>query len=279
MKIVDSQVHMYYPPTPEHPWSPDTWGKKLHRDEPFVLEDLTAEMRSAEVDRAIISPPSWDGYRHDKALEAARLYPDRFAVMGHLAINEPASREKVAGWKEPQGMLGVRIILYAPKERAWLTDGTIDWFWPAAQKANLGVMLHVPGKPAAARKILEQYPGLKLIIDHMGCRPGTKEEDAFAQIEELCDLARFPNAAVKVCALPCYSNEPYPHKKLHQYVRQAYDAFGPKRLFWASDLTRLPCSYALCKRMFTEEMKWLTIEDLEWIMGRGVCEWLGWPID
>jgi len=29
--------------------------------------------------------------------------------------------------------------------------------------------------------------------------------------------------------------------------------------------------------MFTEEMDWLSGEDLEWIMGRTLCEWLGWP--
>ena len=277
MKVVDSQVHLYYPPTAERPWPPETWGKKLHREEPFVLEDLRAEMRSADIDRAIIVPPSWEGYRNDKALEAASLYPDRFAVMGFLAIDVPANQEKVAAWKEQQGMLGVRIILNAPNERSWLSDGTADWFWPAAQKADLGVMIHVPGNPAATKKIIEQYPGLKLIIDHMGCPPGSKEDAAFAHIDELCDLARFPNVAVKICALPCYSNEPYPHQKLHPYVKRAYDAFGPKRLFWASDLTRLPCSYSLCKSMITEEMKWLTIEDIEWIMGRGVCEWLGWP--
>jgi hypothetical protein len=25
-------------------------------------------------------------------------------------------------------------------------------------------------------------------------------------------------------------------------------------------------------------MRWMTGDDLEWIMGRGVCEWLGWPL-
>jgi hypothetical protein len=28
--------------------------------------------------------------------------------------------------------------------------------------------------------------------------------------------------------------------------------------------------------MFTEEMPWLEGDDLEWVMGRGVCEWIGW---
>ncbi len=29
---------------------------------------------------------------------------------------------------------------------------------------------------------------------------------------------------------------------------------------------------------FTDEIPWLTNEAKEWIMGRGVCEWLGWPL-
>jgi hypothetical protein len=28
--------------------------------------------------------------------------------------------------------------------------------------------------------------------------------------------------------------------------------------------------------MFTEEIPWLSAEDKEWIMGRGICEWLDW---
>ena len=28
--------------------------------------------------------------------------------------------------------------------------------------------------------------------------------------------------------------------------------------------------------MFTKEIPWLTSRDKEWIMGRGVCEWVGW---
>jgi hypothetical protein len=30
--------------------------------------------------------------------------------------------------------------------------------------------------------------------------------------------------------------------------------------------------------MFTEELPWLRGDDLEWVMGRGICEWLGWPL-
>jgi len=29
--------------------------------------------------------------------------------------------------------------------------------------------------------------------------------------------------------------------------------------------------------LFTEELPWLSGQDKEWIMGRAICEWLGWP--
>jgi len=28
--------------------------------------------------------------------------------------------------------------------------------------------------------------------------------------------------------------------------------------------------------MFTEEIPWLSADDKAWIMGRGICEWIGW---
>ncbi len=56
------------------------------------------------------------------------------------------------------------------------------------------------------------------------------------------------------------------------------DAFGPRRTFGGTDWTRLTCSWRQAITLFTEELPWLTAEDKEWIMGRAICEWLGWPM-
>ena len=101
---------------------------------------------------------------------------------------------------------------------------------------------------------------------------------AFADLPQLCALARRPNVAVKASALPCYTSEPYPFRGIHRHIRTVYDAFGPRRMFWGTDLTRMPCSYRECIDLFAREMPWLKGQDLEWVMGRGVCEWLGWPL-
>lgn len=54
-----------------------------------------------------------------------------------------------------------------------------------------------------------------------------------------------------------------------------FDAYGPQRLFWDTDITRMPCSWRQCITLFTEDLPWFKGRDLELVMGRAVCDWLG----
>jgi predicted TIM-barrel fold metal-dependent hydrolase len=276
MLIADAQVHIWGANTPERPWPP---GREHLAQKPYpVTKDMIlAAMDQAGVDRAVLVPPSWEGDRNDLALEAARLHPDRFAVMGRLAIDDPRSRGLVAGWRSQPGMLGVRLTFHLPEQRQWLSDGTADWFWAAAEQAGLPVMVLVPDSVPAVDDIAERHPGLRLVIDHLAIGSG-KDDAAFARLPEVLRLARLPNVAVKASALPVFSSEPYPFPGLHRYIREVYEAFGPQRMFWGTDWTRLPCSWREAVTLFTEELPWLSAEDKEWIMGRALCEWLGWPL-
>jgi predicted TIM-barrel fold metal-dependent hydrolase len=137
------------------------------------------------------------------------------------------------------------------------------------------VYVFVPGSVPLIEGVAERHPGLRLVIDHLAMAAG-KDDEAFAGLPEVLRLARLPNVAVKASALPCYSSEAYPFPALHPYIRQVYDAFGPRRMFWGTDWTRLPCTWREGMTLFTEELPWLSEEDKEWIMGRAVCEWLGW---
>lgn len=75
--------------------------------------------------------------------------------------------------------------------------------------------------------------------------------------------------------MPSLSTQPYPFRDLHPHIRTLVDAFGPQRTFWGTDLTRMPCTYYECITLFTEHLPWLQGEELEWVMGRGICRWLG----
>ena len=68
----------------------------------------------------------------------------------------------------------------------------------------------------------------------------------------------------------------YPYADTFPWVRRVYDAFGPDRFFWGTDITRMPCTYRQCVTFFTEELPWLEGEDLDKVMGRGLAKWIGW---
>src|SRR5438093_10921569 len=108
-------------------------------------------MDLAGVSRIVIVPPSWEGDRNEIGLKAARLYPDRFAVMGRIALEKQESRALVPDWKKQPGMLGMRFTFHTDLQRPWLTDGTAEWLWPAAEKARIPLMVLVPGSLDALR--------------------------------------------------------------------------------------------------------------------------------
>ncbi|OGA40838.1 MAG: hypothetical protein A3G24_28585 [Betaproteobacteria bacterium RIFCSPLOWO2_12_FULL_62_13] len=274
MLITDAQVHIWRANSPERPWRA---GEKSHREPPLEADELLHEMDAAGVNRAILVPPFLDGDRNDLVLEAARAHPDRFAAMGRVDLDDPASRRLIPTWRQQPGMLGFRYSFHRPALTPALTEGRVDWLWEGAEKAGVPIMLHVPHSMVhLIDRAADRYPGLKLVMDHLSLPMGKKDEEAFRDLDKLLALATRPNVAVKVSALACYTNDPYPYRKLHPYVRRVFDEFGPRRTFWGSDLSRLSCTYRASVMMFTEEMRWFSADNLEWIMGRGLSQWLDW---
>jgi hypothetical protein len=139
MIIIDAQVHVWPPDRPDRRLGDGVGDRK-----PYGYEQLIADMDRAGVDRAILVPPSFDADRNDYALEGARRYPDRFAVMGRIALKTSAGKDALKQWREQPGMLGVRLTFHRDADRPWLTDGTADWFWPEAQRNDIPVMVHAP---------------------------------------------------------------------------------------------------------------------------------------
>jgi len=131
--ITDAQVHLWKAETPDWKWVP---GLPPQLPEPFTIERLVPMMDEAGVDRAVIVPPSWPGDRNDYALEAVKRYPNRFRIMGRIPLQDPKSADLLPRWKEQQGMVGMRVTFNNAQNTPWLTDGTANWFWAAAEKAS-----------------------------------------------------------------------------------------------------------------------------------------------
>src|SRR2546429_432628 len=143
MLIADARIHLWAADTPDRPWPPGG-AQRAQKPYPVTKDMALAGMKEAGVDR---------------------LHPERFAVMGRLA----------RGCSKAQpGMLGMRFTFNTEQQRPWLTDGTADRLWPAAERAGIPMMMSVSGQLPAVDRLAERYPGLKLVVDHMGLRSGTK---------------------------------------------------------------------------------------------------------
>lgn len=272
MLIVDSQIHI---------WQNGKMSSHHRQDATYSIADAVAEMASAGVDGAVIHPPSAFGEPSNAyAVEAVRQHPDKFCILGHFDLQSPDRENIVAHWHERPGMRGFRFTLSEPHQKSWWTDGSLDWFWAASEKADMRIGLLASGANIAALgSIARRYPGLKLHVDHIGRgggRAAEKDDAAYADLPEMLALAKLPNVAVKLSGAPSTSSEAYPYKNIHGYMRQIIEAFGPERCFWGTDITRMPISYRQCATMFTEEMPWLKGRDLELVMGAAFVQWLGW---
>ena len=223
MMIVDAQIHIWAKGTPS----------AHHRQEPYSKDQALAGMDAAGVDRAVIHPPMWDPDSNELAVEAVRAHPDRFAILGWFPLDRPESRALVDTWKSRPGMLGLRFYFIQPHEQSWPTDGTLDWLWPAAERAGLPVALAAAAFLPVVGQIAERHPGLKLIVDHMGVPRATKGEEAYKNLPQLLALAKHPNVAVKATGQAGYAvdelsvpqHSPAPAPGLRR-VRAAADVLG-----------------------------------------------------
>jgi predicted TIM-barrel fold metal-dependent hydrolase len=268
MLIVDAQIHI---------WSKGTTISP-HRREPYSMAEALADMNAAGVDAALLHPPSWDPDSLALSEAAVQAHPRRFAILGRIPLDAPERRPEIETWKTRPGMLGLRYTFLQPHMKTWPSDGTMDWLWPAAERAGLPVALLASEFLPLLGSVAERHPRLKLIVDHLGALRMNKGDAAFANLPQLVALAKHPNIAVKATGGPGYAADTYPFKSLHPVYRRLYDAFGPERLFWGTDITRMPCTWRQCVTAFTEEMPWLPESDKSLIMGGALLNWIGWRI-
>jgi predicted TIM-barrel fold metal-dependent hydrolase len=274
--IVDAQIHLWKAESNDWKWMP---GMKPQMPEPFTIEKALPLMDEAGIDRAVVVPPSWPGDRNDYAIEAAKRYPGRFAVMGRIPLQDPKSAALLPKWKEQPGMLGVRVTFITPTMAGWLKDGTADWFWPEVEKAGLPVMFLASMQGPYFERVAERHPKLTLIVDHMGVTSDVVHAGRIGEaIKHTLGLAKFPNVTVKLSSAPLMSKEPYPFADMTTHIRSLVDAYGPRRCFWGTDITNSfnKATYRQRITHFTETLDFLSEEDKDWVMGRGILERLKW---
>jgi L-fuconolactonase len=177
-------------------------------------------------------------------------------------------------------MLGIRLIIGSEAERASFRSGRLDPAFAACAKHEVPVCVFPPGIMPELAAVAERWPQLQLVIDHLGLSQPPlmqAEADPFGRLPDLIGLARLPNVAVKLTALPALSRGAFPFEDVWPALHRVLAAFGPERMMWGSDNTRTASLHTYFEAVaYIRDTGEISIPDKEKLLGgtlRRIFRW------
>jgi Amidohydrolase len=101
------------------------------------------------------------------------------------------------------------------------------------------VMIATSGHEPAIKTVLERNPDLFLIVDHLSLSDNTARQGRIPEvISQVVGWAKYPNVCAKMSSVPHKSEQSYPFRDMTEHLKRVFDAYGPRRCFWGTDLAR-----------------------------------------
>ena len=275
MPVIDSQVHVYAANTPDRPWhSTPNWPDHVTGDE------MVAAMDAVGVDGAIfISSFSMYQYDSSYAVEVQQAHPGRFGLVKPVNPDNPAVADVIAEWKKTPGTVGIRIMMTPEAERD-PTDPGLDMILREAVRHDFPVNMLSWGNIDAGIAVVDRHPDTRFIIDHLSIlqpRTPPAAPEPWADLPKVLDLAKRPNAVIKVSGACTLSREPYPFPDIWDPLARVFDAWGLDRCLWGTDWTRAfaVVNYENAVEPFRLTDR-LSDSDREVLMGGACAKAYGW---
>jgi predicted TIM-barrel fold metal-dependent hydrolase len=246
MEIVDFQLHE---PSIFLDWKDA--GEEVQ--EKVLTEALFSTLDAVGIDAAVLNPcvgaDAW-------AERLSEEYPWKFTnvpmlhggsrdfIPAELDPGAPDIDEQIAKTFARPAVRTIRFMPgphLLPGEYEKFQEGAYDRALRACERQGVPVMVHIAGGLSSLDRIAGSFPELQIIIDHIGlpAAPGEPDDDPlWKELPAVLALAKYPNVAIKLCGAVAFSAEAYPYTDVWPYLHQLVDAFGARRLAWASDISR-----------------------------------------
>jgi predicted TIM-barrel fold metal-dependent hydrolase len=262
---IDPHVHVWKH-DPRYPWAQETVRPPSMDATPEMLLEL---MRANGVAKTVIIQVVYYRWDNRYAADVLRQYPQYFRGVARVNPESPAAPDDLSRLVEEDGFQGVRLSPAADATGDWIRGPLMPPLWKRCQdvKASMNVLADISRMPDVGL-LVERYPGLTVVIDHMADCPADRPDE----LKKLLALARYPHLFVKVSHTWSVSRQPYPYPDAQEQVKRLYDTFGPQRLMWGTDWPMVEpyCGYARALAMVRDEMKFLSNEDKSWMLSRTV---------
>ena len=233
---IDSQVHAYEVNSPERPWIGTLAGP-----DSVTGDEMVAAMDAVGVDGALLVSP-WSLYRFDAsyALQVDAQHPGRFGLIKPFDPQRADVEEELAEWAALPSTVGVRLMLWGETPPP-ADDPGLNRIIACGAKHGLPVNILAWGKLPLVHELIQRHPDTQIVIDHVGLLQPfypPVPDDPFADVPQVCELAQYPNVAIKISGACTLSYEPFPFPDIWAPLARVFDAFGIERCLWGTDWTR-----------------------------------------
>jgi predicted TIM-barrel fold metal-dependent hydrolase len=207
-----------------------------YKPAPYTVEDHAKLAEAAPLAHAIIVHP--EPYQDDhRLLEYAFAHEPRPGYFKGTCLFDPLrddTPDRIGALVEkwPKRIIAMRIHAMSKTPEATgpirnrdLRDPKMAACWKSLHSIGLGVQMHfIPAQAPNIRALVEQFPDMTVILDHMG-RPAS---GTAAEYDEVLKLAKLPRVILK------YSNWGDYKGDLAALTRRLYNTFGPRRMIWGT---------------------------------------------
>lgn len=263
--IIDPHVHVWKR-DPRYPWAKETTNPPEKDATPEMLIEL---MKANGVARTVIIQVIYYRWDNSYAADVLRRYPQYFRGVARVNPESPSAPDDASRLIGEQGFQGVRLSPGVGASGDWIRGPLMPPLWRRCEdlKTSMNILTGT-GRLADIGALVEKFPSLTVVIDHMADCPADRPDE----LRKLLALARYPHVFVKVSHTWSVSKQPYPYPDAQEQVKRLYDAFGPQRLMWGTDWPMVEpyCGYAKALAMVRDEMKFLNDDDKSWMLGRTV---------
>jgi predicted TIM-barrel fold metal-dependent hydrolase len=254
MLIIDVHAHIYS--SDERRYQPKSKPLRVPGSRGSV-EDLREVMRTNGVGAVrAIQTVSFYGYDNRYLCDTAMKHKGWLAGVCTLDPDDPHSPGLLQHYVRKYGVRSLRSI--PSPSRNTFDDPRVRALWKvvADEGISVDIFLMRPELVSSAVKLLNEFPALTVGFCHcMDLKPGPMLE---ANLQTVCELARFKNLYAKVDFIGTGTEMGYPCSDLHEPALRVIQAYGPERCVWGScfpnELWTPRITYAEHLRIFTEAL-------------------------
>ncbi len=200
----------------------------------FTAEELLQIAHPAGVKRVVlIQHQPYHGYDNSYLIDAAQRYPGSFKIVGMVDDSQPRPQDAMRRLLS-QHVSGFRITPRNEKE-GWLDGEGMAAMWRCAAETRQAICCLInPSELPSLGRMCAAFPDTPVVVDHLA-RIGVDGVIRDGDVMQLCELARHRSTFVKVSAFYALGAKSPPYLDLVPMIRRVYEAYGPRRLMWASD--------------------------------------------